>query len=324
MKTINKSFYGDGIRWFVGTVIVNNDPAEMGRVRVRIDGVHSPNTGDIKENDLPWAMCMLPTTEGGTSGLGFIPQLQGGAKVFGLFLDGPSSQIPMIIGSLPKVEYPSRAQIIANANNPSSSIDLQQTSAINTRDVNRQLAAFSAGSLSFKDLPTPDDPTDDNFSLAKRRLQAMKFFLDNYNSSPEICAGIVGNLQAESNFDTKARGDLDTSSVAIGIAQWRLDRKDHLRNFANTAFNSPKNPENFAVQLAFIIWELKNSSYVRKAAGFLPKCDTYLGGTVNNNSTYIFARYYEKCNRIHRTTPALAKTREKYAHEAITDLLNNT
>ncbi|MAE54657.1 MAG: phage tail protein, partial [Porticoccaceae bacterium] len=64
------SFYGDQTRWFVGTVVDVNDPLKLDRVRVRIHGVHSSNTVDIPNQDLPWAQVNIPVTEDGSSGLG--------------------------------------------------------------------------------------------------------------------------------------------------------------------------------------------------------------------------------------------------------------
>lgn len=102
--------YGDKYRWFIGTVENNLDPLKMGRVQVRIAGVHSNNEEDIRTYDLPWAQCVLPTTEGGISGIGRMPQLQPGAQVTGFFLDNESSQIPLIIGSIPKIDLPNETQ----------------------------------------------------------------------------------------------------------------------------------------------------------------------------------------------------------------------
>ena len=62
--------YGDNYRWWVGTVTNNLDPLETGRVQVRIFGVHSDKEEDIRSYDLPWAQCIVPTTEGGSSGIG--------------------------------------------------------------------------------------------------------------------------------------------------------------------------------------------------------------------------------------------------------------
>ena len=57
-------YYGDAFRWFVGIVENNSsDPLKLGRVQVRIRGVHSENPGDIPLRDLPWAQPMLPSTE---------------------------------------------------------------------------------------------------------------------------------------------------------------------------------------------------------------------------------------------------------------------
>mgnify|MGYP000256479728 CR=1 FL=1 len=65
-------YYGDNIRWFVGRIISGQDPDEAGRFQVRIYGIHSE---EVENKYLPWAETMLPTTEGGVSGVGKIPQL---------------------------------------------------------------------------------------------------------------------------------------------------------------------------------------------------------------------------------------------------------
>lgn len=55
-------FYGDKpIRWFVGTVVEKgNDEPKLGRVKVRIEGVHGP---DVSNADIPYAQVLIPTTE---------------------------------------------------------------------------------------------------------------------------------------------------------------------------------------------------------------------------------------------------------------------
>ena len=62
-----QDFYGDETRWFVGTVISVKDPIELGRIKVRIMGVHG---SEILDENLPFAQTVLPVTEGGTNGLG--------------------------------------------------------------------------------------------------------------------------------------------------------------------------------------------------------------------------------------------------------------
>ena len=98
------NFYGDHTRWFIGDVKSISDPMQLGRVQVRIHGIHVGSQNDIPDADLPWAQPLMPITEGGTSGLGNNLGIQVGARVFGIFLDGEHSQNPLIFGSLPKLE----------------------------------------------------------------------------------------------------------------------------------------------------------------------------------------------------------------------------
>ena len=64
------NFYGDNIRWFMGIVKDLKDPIKMGRVRVRIFGVHSEDQQEIPDDKLPWAQVMAPVTEGGVNNQG--------------------------------------------------------------------------------------------------------------------------------------------------------------------------------------------------------------------------------------------------------------
>jgi len=95
------SFYGDQTRWFIGIVKSLGDPLKMGRVQVRIHGVHGEDLEQVPDEQLPWAQVLTPVTEGGTSGLGNFLGIQKDARVFGIFLDGKNSQMPMVMGSLP-------------------------------------------------------------------------------------------------------------------------------------------------------------------------------------------------------------------------------
>ena len=92
-------YYGDAVRWFVGHVVdVKNDPLKLGRVKVRALGVYD----NIKDEDLPWAQIVVPITSGIHEGKGQNLGILVGTQVFGIFLDGQNSQLPMVIGSIPK------------------------------------------------------------------------------------------------------------------------------------------------------------------------------------------------------------------------------
>lgn len=98
------NYYGDETRWFIGYVVNNSDPLKLDRVKVRIIGVHTDNVEDIPDDDLPWAQVGIPVTEDGSSGQGANSQLKIRAQVFGIFLDGKNSQLPLVLGSIPKIE----------------------------------------------------------------------------------------------------------------------------------------------------------------------------------------------------------------------------
>ena len=93
-------FYGDQTRWFVGEVVnVTDDPLKLGRVRVRAYGVYD---GVEKDEDLPWAQVVVPVTTGAHQGNGQYLGMLVGTQVFGIFLDGKNSQLPLVVGSIPK------------------------------------------------------------------------------------------------------------------------------------------------------------------------------------------------------------------------------
>ena len=92
-------FYGDETRWFLGEVVdVENDPKQLGRVKVKIFGVYD----NIETDDLPWAQIVVPITQGVHEGKGQYLGILEGTQVFGMFLDGKDSQLPMVIGTVPK------------------------------------------------------------------------------------------------------------------------------------------------------------------------------------------------------------------------------
>ena len=92
-------FYGDQSRWFLGEVVDVKDPKQLGRVKVNVFGVYD----DILPADLPWAQIVVPVTTGIHEGKGQNLGILVGTQVFGMFLDGKSSQLPMVIGTVPKV-----------------------------------------------------------------------------------------------------------------------------------------------------------------------------------------------------------------------------
>ena len=100
---IDNNFLGrNGFLWFTGVVEDRLDPQYAGRVKVRAVGFHTSNKEKLPTSDLPWAICVLPTTAPGISGLGSSPSfLVEGSWVWGYFRDGEDCQEPVVLGSLP-------------------------------------------------------------------------------------------------------------------------------------------------------------------------------------------------------------------------------
>ena len=102
--TIN--FVGkDGFFWWVGEVEDNEDPMELGRVKVRVLGyytnVRGGTTTSLPTDNLPWATCLQHTSQAGNDGQGESSgQLQPGAIVMGFFMDGDQAQMPIVMGVL--------------------------------------------------------------------------------------------------------------------------------------------------------------------------------------------------------------------------------
>jgi len=84
--------------YFYGIVEDRHDPLMIGRVRVRVHGVHTDDKLAIATPDLPWAQVILPPTSSGLSGIGMNSHgLVEGSTVFGFWRDS-TKQDPIIIG----------------------------------------------------------------------------------------------------------------------------------------------------------------------------------------------------------------------------------
>lgn len=283
------TFYGDMTRWFIGRVVNIADPRLAGRVQVRIHGIHSENFTDISDEDLPWAECLVPTTEGGVSGIGRIPQLKESAMVFGIFLDGVKSQSPLVLGSLVHPELPTVAASQAAASRGDfTSTDIRNvsgTGAVTTATA-KQILGTSPG-------------------LSEYRVSAMTFFIDN-GIPPTGAAGIVGNLEQESGLNPTATNGIG----AFGLAQWTpgSGRRQLLDRWMA---QNGKNKDDFFDQLHYIMHEIglpagiadeTNENGLRFNIGKrIMQSSRYTGGPYSNstnaasngNSTWVWLTQYE-------------------------------
>ena len=273
------NYYGDNSRWFMGTVVNINDPLELGRIKVRIFGVHTANTAMIEEGDLPWAQVIIPVTEGGSSGIGTNIGIKVQAQVYGVFLDGKDSQLPLVLGSVPKYERPSGVQ---NKEKESTVADqLQHDELVN--------AAPGGTAEEIRDI-------DNKYLAGSTNIEkAFNFFLTKEGggfSTNQAC-GIIGNFYIESGANQN-KGDLNPSAQSdppersFGIAQWNSSRNATYRYQKLVSFSASRNLpwDTLYAQLLFTIKELNDfKTYYRYAQ--LRKAKTI------EDATFIFESRFE-------------------------------
>ena len=253
------NFYGDNIRWFIGLVVDTNDPLKLDRVKVRVYGIHTPDTVAISNDDLPWAAVCIPVTEGGSSGIGANSQIKPRAQVFGLFLDGKDSQLPLILGSIPKIE-----QI---RNNINTAVETYNNDPIGESGDNKDEVPPYDNSLKAG----ADGRPGGDLPGANNNEKAINFFMSVEGGSftVEQACGIVGNLLKESNN----RGVIDPAAInrsegSQGIAQWNPAKAAgyRLQGLQKWAASEGLNWRLLYPQLKYIIYELQKYSYLGLSA----------------------------------------------------------
>ena len=277
-------FYGDNIRWFIGICECISDPLHLGRVRVRIYGVHGENLDEVPESSLPWAIVMVPTTEDGVSGLGRSPNIKPGAMVFGIFTDGDISQQPMILGSLPRIEIRDRQQEVPKNNDAPevSTKELPPHNSNNSEIPNKGSIAYTKGLVGTKNVE-----------------KAFNFLISN-GYRPITAAAILGNFIVESqgqNQGIRPNAEADAPELSYGIAQWNPGdgalRKQELEAWANDRrlrweARGPVDDEALLTQLQFFHWDFKT-----QRPGYYHYNDIIQSNNIEE-ATFIFMDEYER------------------------------
>jgi len=277
MRAISKDFYGDETRWFVGVVEQHvGDPLDLGRIKVRVFGIHSASEGDVGLDDLPWCPVVMPITDPGVPGFMNPHGIQTGARVFGIFLDGKHSQTPMVVGSMPHspdhlVDFP---------------VDDPFTSTINRG------AGVSQGTATTARKNGKPGVTVRNIELGPGSFVEQCFdflyavLIEKGSKYPaEQAAGLVGNFMQETFGDcdpntyefpnNKSRG-------GFGIAQWTASRR---RSFEAYCAEQGTGQENLEVQLNFVIEELERKPISASMAGLFKR------KTIEEATEYVFLFY---------------------------------
>lgn len=110
------------------------------------------------------------------------------------------------------------------------------------------------------------------------REQALAYF-QKQGWSAEQAAGIVANLERESQLNTGAIGD---GGKAVGIAQWHPDRQGRFKGL----YGEDLKGASLEKQLAFVQWELENTE---SGAGSMLR-----GAKTAKEAGAAFSKYYER------------------------------
>lgn len=91
----------NGFKWFIGVVDDRDDPLKQGRVRVRAYNIHG-NKVQTPTSAIPWATVLMSCESSSLKQVGrSATGLQVGSTVFGFFMDGNETMMPVIFGVMP-------------------------------------------------------------------------------------------------------------------------------------------------------------------------------------------------------------------------------
>jgi hypothetical protein len=324
MRAISTEFYGDDTRWFIGKVVtkgVESDPAGLGRVRVRIVGIHDDNLGQIPNSALPFASVVMPNSEGGTKNTTQAPMIQNDALVIGLFLDGETSQQPVIIGCIPhlasrrSINHQSTGERMLDQGN----VDLS-TSSVNSQSANTYKPGLATAiEIELLDRAGIDHNLTEGMALSADQAEILSttvagsgnisiqlvgegqpqqtynflrsLFIElNHKNPGNVAAAFVGNFVHESGVQSWRNEDnplVSGSRGGYGLAQWTGPRRRALEKFAryHRAYVG-----NLAVQLAWIEAEMKGAPDTEfYGSGFVSSMRA--ANTVALATEVVFAKY---------------------------------
>lgn len=212
------------------TGIVENrkdDPLEIGRVQVRVFGVHTESLDDIPTSALPWAICMMPATSASLSGIGNSgAQYLEGSLVMLFFLDGESKQQPVIMGSahgIPLNQSPfgktseegdtvptvvdSNVKSTVKSSSPENSADTSGTPV--ETPTGEPVKADTGGNIPPVDISKMVAKFGSNVSLVYKTL------LDFGIKEPYAIIAILSNVAKECQFKPRREGMMYSSAARL-------------------------------------------------------------------------------------------------------------
>lgn len=231
MQREDDFFHNPGTALWFGVCEARDDPAMMGRIRVRIFGFHSPDRTEIPTETLPWASIMLPTTAAGMSGvMSTASGIMEGTWVIGFFRDGPSSQDPVVIGVLMGMSSPRWTGMTGSGSPPpmeQPSSQQQTTPGPNALDPKEKLlrSVEEKTATIFDKIKNAWQET----ALAKKLDEVKSQFPDLRTVTPEVLKEAIKTAQDE---DKETIDDIKktTPEISADIQALSPDSLEALKN----------------------------------------------------------------------------------------------
>jgi hypothetical protein len=290
----------DGFHWFFGKVVDRHDPLCLGRVRVRVYGIHPDDETLVPNSHLPWAIPIQPITSAAMFGIGSSPvgPIEG-TNVFGFFADGEDAQIPFVMGTVATGIGHFALNVVRSAGDALKAITSASTPVQTLGQLSKSFAV-KAG------------------PLGKRLMQDLS--LNDFQA-----AAILGNLAHESSGvqpDLREGGSKgpswpqSTPLKGYGWAQWTntksgAGRLNDFIAYVSTNFNGYDITKNAATDdhnYSYLVHELtsskKNSITKIKATSSLEEATT------------VFMNIFEAPNKLY----AHLDSRINYANQALASM----
>ena len=219
--------------WWVGVVEDRNDPEKLGRVRVRIVGIHSDDLTILPTTDLPWAIPLQPTTSAAVSGVGSSPTgLMQGTWCVGFFIDSDDMQQPVIMGTMGGSPRPSpvcAAYATQKTENPPNTV----------RSIDGSPVVDGSGNPIQREEPAPSTPTNPIASelapLTEDQIKALMAAIA-YKESSSIVGG-AQNYSAKNQLNYIGKYQFGAPALAtLGYVKVSSGQK-----LSNSLLDDPSN-----------------------------------------------------------------------------------
>lgn len=228
-----RNFGMEGFKWFIGVVVDILDPEQLGRVRIRVFGLHD-NVNLIQDEDLPWAQILVSPTSASLGGVGITPVgIAPDSYVIGFFVDGEEAQFPIVLGTFHKMQDrdPNKndVNVLARGTNKlvKKPIGPEPDSAYNAQYPKNQVFESKSGHI----IEIDDTDGDERIhiyhragtyieidSSGKLLIRSADSSIDVSGAKKDIYAKDTITIESETNIVMKAADSISLEAPQISIA----------------------------------------------------------------------------------------------------------